>query len=856
MKDKIQKYTPMMEQYLAIKKDYADSIVFFRLGDFYEMFFDDAYKASAILEIALTGRDAGMNERVPMCGVPHHAAESYIQKLIEKGMKVALAEQVEEVGASKGIVKRDVVKVITPGTFFEGALLNRENIYIGSITQIKEGFYFSFADFSTGEVNTSFYGNDFNACINEVINLNIKELVVSNNFNLKLLNNLLKSYQILISKETNQDLSPELLNLTSELKEDYQIPVALLINYIIGTQKKSLSHFQKINVIEPQTFLKIDYYSKKNLEINETLRSGNKTGSLLNLLDQCQTAMGSRNLRKWLERPLLSYLEINKRLTTVEALINDFIAREEMIKALKNIYDLERIVGKISVGNVNGRDLFQLKKSVGSIPLIIEKIQTIKTPLALELAKDIDKFEDLYERLECSLVDNPPLTIKEGGIFKEGCNSELDELLKIKKHGKDYILEMERNERERTGIKNLKIGYNRIFGYYIEVLRSGLDLVANFPEYERKQTVANAERFVTQELKEKQELILGAEDKLIKLEYQLFLELREYCAGFIKKLQVSANLIAQIDCLIAFAIVSEKNRYIKPEISSTREMKIKNGRHPTIELLLERPFVTNDIYLKDYNFLLITGPNMSGKSTYMRQIALIVIMAQIGCFVPADEAYLPIFDQIFTRIGAADDLINGQSTFMVEMIEANNALQNATEKSLILFDEIGRGTATFDGLALAQAIAEYIHEKIKCTTLFSTHYHELIHLETNLKRLKNVHVTAKEDKAGLTFLHKVTEGPSDKSFGINVASLAKLPKSLIARSTDILNELEKEKQKYSVKTDLFSFADFEEPEEIIEEVIRVDSEVVNLLRDLDINDLTPLAALNLINELKKKAEDE
>ena len=843
-------YTPMMRQYLDIKMEYLDCILFFRLGDFYEMFFNDAIIASKELEIALTGKDAGAKERVPMCGIPHHACNLYIERLIEKGYKIAICEQVEDPKEAKGIVKRDVVKLITPGTIIEdGSIKEKENNYLVAVKESRKNFILSYSDFSTGENYITSIPYDIDFLVNELNLLHAREIIVSKSFDPKIISSLQKNYYILVSYQEESQIPSYLMGLVSDIEDKDMINTfGMLLNYILRTQKRELMHLQKLKIYQSNKYLRIDVHSKRNLEIFQTLRNNQKIGSLLWLLDHCNTAMGSRELRKWLERPLLDKDEIISRQDIIEDFLKNYLIKEDIKEALKSIYDLERIVGRISYGNANAKDLVQLRRSLENIPKIKELVLNLKSNKATKLGEKINPLTDLFDLLTNSVVDNPPLTIKEGGIIKDGFNKELDDLRNLKTNGKNWIYNLEAKEKERTGIKTLKVGFNRVFGYYIEITKGQLALLPSDSGYERKQTLANAERFITKELKEQESLILGADDKIINLEYQIFLSLRDKVSERINELQILAKIISQIDVYISLADVSEKNGYVRPIISLEREINIVNGRHPVIEKISDRQFVANDIVVNKFNTLLITGPNMSGKSTYMRMLALISIMGQIGMFVPADYALIPIFDQIFTRIGASDDLVSGQSTFMVEMIEANNAITNATKNSLILFDEIGRGTATYDGMALAQAIIEYVHEKIGCTTLFSTHYHELIQLENTLKRLKNVHVTAKEEKNGVVFLHKVLDGPTDKSFGINVASLANLPKSLIERSKQILNHLQKD-NKQSVTLDLFNFDDFTEEESnnanpIIEEIL-----------ELDIDSLSPIQALNYLYQLKNKCKN-
>lgn len=848
-------FTPMMQQYIECKENYPDAIVFFRIGDFYEMFFEDAYIASRELEIALTGKDAGYKERVPMCGIPFHAYSGYAEKLISKGYKVAIVEQVEDPSQAKGLVKRDVVKIITPGTITEAGLNEKENNFLAAIYETDARYTLAYADVSTGQMYLTTI-EDEEALANEILSLHAKEVICLSSLKLKILNTLHDNYQIVISRCDDTSLIDDYkyliegLNL-EKFKDD--IPcISILINYISKTQRHNLYHLQPIKFYSSNQVLHLDPFSKRNLELTETLRQNQKSGSLLWLLDKCQTAMGSRKLHTWIDRPLIDRNEIIKRHNYVEALINNYVAKEEIKESLKTVYDLERIIGRISVGNANAKDLVQLRRSLANIPNFKKNVMALGTDDAISFANGIDTHEKLYDLLDKALVDDPPLQIKEGGMIKPLYNKDLDELKEISGSSKDWILKFEAQERERTGIKTMHVGYNRVFGYYIEVSKGALQNLTDSDHYERKQTLANAERFITPELKKYEQIVVGSTEKIQKLEYDLFIEIRDVCQGFTKSLQQLADKISTIDCLLAFAEVSVKYNYVRPEMSLKREVNIVEGRHPVIETFLKDEYVKNDVIINSYNTILITGPNMSGKSTYMRMLALVVIMAQIGCFVPAKSATLMIFDAIFTRIGASDDLISGQSTFMVEMLEANFAIKNATKDSLILFDELGRGTSTYDGMALAQAIIEYVHEKIGCVMLFSTHYHELVLLDKTLKHLKNVHVDAKESKGGVVFLHKVLDGGADKSYGINVASLAGLPRSLIERSKKILETLEENNSTSGVNLDLFNFDAYEEEPQNQEE-----EKAYNLkhaLEILDIDSLTPREALDWLYKEKNKLD--
>ncbi|EIJ81413.1 DNA mismatch repair protein MutS [Bacillus methanolicus PB1] len=864
-------YTPMIQQYLLIKADYQDAFLFFRLGDFYEMFFDDAIKASQELEITLTSRDGGGDERIPMCGVPYHSAASYIEQLIEKGYKVAICEQTEDPKQAKGVVKREVVQLITPGTMMEGKGLNeKENNYIASITAFDDFTYgFAYNDLSTGENRVTLLTGGFEEVLNELSVSGAKEVVVSSNFDAELQRKMRERSVLTISLEDDTNVQSSYKHLFEEINnEKLRETFARLINYLYRTQKRSLDHLQPVSAYQVHQYMKIDYFSKRNLELTETIRSKGKKGSLLWLLDETKTAMGGRLLKQWIDRPLINQDSIEKRLSFVETLMNHYFERQDLREKLKEVYDLERLVGRVAFGNVNARDLIQLKRSLLQVPHLKEIVTGLQNKEAKNFAGRLDPCEEVTDLLERALVENPPVSIREGNFIQDGYNEELDKYRDAMRNGKTWIAMLESQEREKTGIKSLKIGYNRVFGYYIEVTKANLHLLKD-GQYERKQTLANAERFITPELKEKEALILEAEEKSVELEYQLFVELREYVKVYIPRLQALAKTVSELDVLQCFATVSEERHFTRPSFSDERRIVIKEGRHPVVEKVMNaQEYVPNDCYMDaEREILLITGPNMSGKSTYMRQIALTAILAQIGCFVPASEAVLPIFDQVFTRIGAADDLISGQSTFMVEMLEAKNAITNATQDSLILFDEIGRGTSTYDGMALAQAIIEYIHNRIGAKTLFSTHYHELTVLEEELPKVKNVHVSAVEQNGKVVFLHKIKEGAADKSYGIHVAQLAELPEELINRANEILQTFEKkEDSETAAKNDdrqtenninaiieetQLSF--FDEPvKKKHDKFSSKEKNVLDRLKNLNILDMTPLEALNTLYDLQKK----
>lgn len=892
MRDK-SKYTPMMQQYLTIKENYQDAFVFFRLGDFYELFFEDAQLASKELEIALTGREAGAAERVPMCGVPHHSAENYINRLIERGYKVAVCEQVEDPATAKGVVRREVVRMLTPGTVMnQNALNEKENNFIISISAFSSAYSIAYCDLSTGENYAMSLPKDGQILVGELISLGCKEIVIGSDIEIKLFDNLRALKQIVLSVEESIEIPIEYQILVQDI-QDSQLKSAFgrLVNYLTRTQKSALGHLQPVSLTKNEDYLHIDYNSRRNLELTETIRSKSRQGSLLWLLDKTKTAMGSRLLKQWVERPSINEQTIKERLDIVEAFISNFMVKEELKQLLNEVYDLERLTGRIAFGNANARDLLQLNSSLGQIPQIKTLLSQLPMPSIQTQLSRMTDCSHITDLLEKAIVENPPISIKEGGLIKDGYHETLDEYRYIINHGKEWILALEAKEREKTGIKSLKIKFNKVFGYYIEISKANLHLIPEDAGYERKQTLVNAERFITEELKEKENLILNAEEKSIQLEYELFSALRGMIKDEIPKIQQIAKVMAYFDVLQAFATISEENRYVRPELNKERIIEIKDGRHPVVEKVLkDTHYVENDCMMpSDLSILLITGPNMSGKSTYMRQLALIAIMAQVGCFVPAQAANVPIFDQIFTRIGAADDLVSGHSTFMVEMMETNYALEHATKDSLILLDEIGRGTATFDGMALAQSIIEYVHDKVGAKTLFSTHYHELTQLESQCPNLENRHVRAQEHQGQLIFMHKVMEGPSDKSYGIHVAQIAKLPSSVISRAKDLLTSLEEDKvmiqptrirdedpmveerkvempqeEKQSIldnmpQGQLSLFGSEEKPK--IKEVVKVETKVeyvnpfediIEELQSIDLYQLTPMQAMNMMYDLKVK----
>ena len=825
-----QKYSPMMMQYLEIKEENQDAIVMFRLGDFYEMFFDDAILVSKALNLALTGKNAGVKERVPMCGVPYHSVTGYIQKLIDLGHKVAIVEQLSEPG-KKGIVKRGVVQIITPGTIMDSSLNEKRNNYIGALGIFDFNYTLAYCDISTGEFYVVNIDKKDHILKNYIDSLGLKEMVVEDDWTMD---------GLFISQYKNDQFNEKYKIIFENIKDLKEVNIcSLLLNYMLETQKRELEHIQKIQEVKTDDYIYMDSYTQKSLELIKNLNNENY-GSLLWLLDDTKSAMGGRMLRQWIERPLVNQEKIEKRMDIIEIFIDNFIERETIKDIINDIYDLEKLAGRIAFGNVNARDLKWIASSLKVIPELKHQLLSLDYPYTHELADQLVDLNHLTQTIDQAIVDNPPLTLKEGGLIKEGYNQELDELRYIRENGKQWLSEFEAKERERTGIKGLKIGYNRVFGYYIEVTKSYLPMIKDEFEYTRKQSISNAERFVTPELKEMEAKILSANDRMIALEYEIFVQIREYIKKDVHLIQDVAAVVAQIDVYQSLASKASQNGYVRPKFNSEHTLDIVNGRHAVVEQVISRQnYVPNDIHMsQDESILLITGPNMGGKSTYMRQIALSVIMAQIGSFVPADEANMPVFDQIFTRIGASDDLISGQSTFMVEMLEANNALRYATKDSLIIFDEIGRGTATFDGMAIAQSMIEYIATSIQCITLFSTHYHELTMMDESF-HIQNVHASASVENDHIVFLYKIKPGRSHRSYGINVAQLAKLPDEVIQRSQVILQSLENNNIEKVV-------SDVQEPQ-----TIQKESAVEKALERIDPMSLSPLDALSTLIELKK-----
>ena len=830
------KLAPMMAKYMEIKDNYEDTIIFFRLGDFYEMFFEDAETVSKELSLTLTGRQAGLSERVPMCGVPYHAYQSYVSKLIDKGYKVAICEQLTDPKESKGMVERDIVQVITRGTLLDNLNYANEFNYIASIYAFKDCYAFTYADISTGDIYSIILKDD-ESLYRELINLSIKEVIVNSEVNREILYNLKNNYNILITI-TDEVEEYETYDYIYSGVNDLRLITSIkhLLTYITKTKKTNLKYLKKVVLNNENDHLIFDYHTKKNLELTETIRDNSRNNSLLCLMDKTKTAMGSRLLKQNLVSPFTNLDLIERRFNYIDSLRKNFLVKENLTTSLNEIYDLERLIGRISYGNLNARDMYQLLKSLDVLPSIKEEL------IKINYDKNLETLEELTDLLRRSINPNAPLTLKEGGLILDGFDEELDKLRKIKNNSQDFILLQEEEERRKTGIKNLKIGYNKVFGYYIEVSKGSISQVKPEYGYIRKQTLTTGERYINEALKEKEQIIEGASEKIINLEYELFSNIRLEVNKYTSKIQEVSSIISEIDLLISLATIADKYNLVRPTFNNNHEIKIIEGRHPVVEAVNKVDYVPNDIIMDDCDCLLITGPNMAGKSTYMRQLAIIVIMAQIGSFVPCKSCSIPIFDKIFTRIGASDDLVSGESTFMVEMKEANYALTNATKNSLILFDELGRGTATYDGMSLAYAILEYIHNTIHAKTLFSTHYHELTTLCKNLKRVKNVHVSALEENGNITFLHKVVEGAVSKSYGINVASLAKLPESVIKKAEEVLNTYETKPRKVLKQEVVQTSFNFEPTPSKVEEKLKA----------INIMEITPLDALNLLNDLKKE----
>lgn len=840
------KLSPMMKQYADIKKEYPNELLFFRLGDFYELFFEDAIVASRELELTLTGKVAGLSERVPMCGVPHHSIKPYLEKIINKGYKAAICEQLEDPKDVKGIVKRGVVSVLSKGTIADFELLDaKSEVYIASILKFTDMYLLTYLDISSGKLYSSKIELKEELLINEIINLNIKEVILIDNTDVNLINILKNDYQVEIN-QSDQYLEENLPKFVKE-ESDYQVKMGLkhLYYYLTINLLKNLDIIDHVEIINKLNYLQMDIHTIRNLELVETIRSKDRLHSLFWLLDKCSTAMGSRKLRSWLLNPLKDIDKINDRYNKIEQLNTEFIMKEELNNCLKEVYDLERLTGKVVNGSINAKDFLQLKNSLKVLPNISKLIKELKFDYKL------DTHEKLFELLDYSINEDAPFTLKEGGIIKSGYNKDLDELRDIRSGGKKFIANFEKEIKAKTKIKNIKIGFNKVFGYYIEVSKGSVKDIKPEFGFERRQTLTNAERYISPELKEKESLILNAEEKINKLEYELFLEIKDVINKEIIKLKDSADVISEIDSLVSLSTVSEAYNLVRPTLNNDKILNVIDSRHPVLEVVGKIPFVPNDIFMDNYSStLLLTGPNMSGKSTYMRQLAIIVIMAQMGSFVPAKSANIAIIDKIFTRIGASDDLVGGESTFMVEMKEARYAIDNATENSLILFDELGRGTATYDGMAIAKAILEYVSKNIKCFTVFSTHYHELTKLDKAIPNIKNIHVSAVEEGNELIFLHKVKNGAVDKSYGIHVAKLAKLPNNLIKRASDILDSYEQNNKVESTSDKLQLEMVLEAPKE--------ENEIIDILDNINPLEITPMDALNYLikfKEINDKKED-
>nr|WP_122011555.1 DNA mismatch repair protein MutS [Maliibacterium massiliense] len=866
--------TPMMQQYLLLKQQHPDCILFYRLGDFYEMFFDDAIEVSRVLELTLTGRDCGLEERAPMCGVPYHAAETYIRRLIEKGYKVAIAEQMVDPKLAKGLVDRDIIRIVTPGTVLEDAMLEGgRNNYLVSLALQEACVGLAYVDVSTGEFEVmQLSGEDWqDKLVDELVRIEPAEIIADEAMILagQGMEDLkhkgivkMSAYKAVPLEQARQTLLEHFHVQGLDVFEMAHLPMGImaagaLMNYLAVTQKNAMAHITSMHVQRRSTYMVLDATTRYNLELTQTMRGKSKRGSLLGLLDRTQTSMGARMLRRWIEQPLLDAAAINARLDAVEAFASSLILRDTLRGLLHQVYDMERLASRVSVGSANARDLLSLAQSLGVLPGIKEALSGLCTPLVATLDGQIDQMQDLCALLTSAISPDAPLSVRDPGIIADGFDKELDELRDMALHSRDWIAALEREEREKTGIKNLKIGFNKVFGYYIEVTKSYFELVPI--RYIRKQTLANCERYITPELKEMEEKLLGVEDKIAKLEYDLFCQVRLHAAQNMDRIQRSAQALAQLDVLQALAAVAMERQYVKPSVDTSDAIEITDGRHPVVEAMQsQQHFVPNDTKLDhtDNRFLIITGPNMAGKSTYMRQVALIALLAHIGSFVPARAAHIGVLDRIFTRVGASDDLSSGQSTFMVEMSEVSHILHNATPKSLLILDEIGRGTSTFDGLSIAWAVVEYIlsQPRLGSKTLFATHYHELSELEGRLPGLKNYCVSVKEHGDDVIFLRRIIRGGADKSFGIQVARLAGLPQEVVSRAKEILGQLEAadisqqagaiarraEIAPAGSQVDLFAPPDAQE------------ASVISRLRDMDVSTITPLEALNTLNELQQQ----
>ena len=828
--------SPMMQHYVSIKEKYPDTLLFYRVGDFYEMFMDDAVIASKELDLVLTGKNAGLDEKVPMCGVPHHAVKTYLTRLAARGFKVAIVEQVQDPKEATGLVERDVIRVITPGTVMDEITDEKQSVYLAAVEDYKYGYAVAFCEVSTGENFIETCSHKDNALLQLILKNNGREVVVRKGFNERIIRRF-REMQVVISYCEEDAIHPVYEPLITNLDKDYEKTCfGMLLNYLEATQKHALSHLQVCHVEEESQILYMDYSTQANLELTVPMHDTGRQITLWSFLDCCKSAMGSRLLRKWIEKPLISQKRIEERLDRVAWLMRSFMVRNTVREALSNVYDLQRLIARCALNTANAVDVQRLTKTLEQVPIIQKKLDS---SLFGEIV-DMDALQGLYTQLKNAFLDEPSLSVNEGGMFRDGYDAQLDEVRSIQRNGKEFIASLEASEREKTGFRTLKVGYNRVYGYYIEISKLQAKDVKEEWGYVRKQTLTNNERFISPELKEKEDMILHANERAIAIEKQLFSQLMDNIRSSLPKLQKIAEGLALADVYCALAEDSAKYGYVRP-VFTDGLVDIRSGRHPILDEMMKDPkYVSNNLYLDDQeNILLITGPNMGGKSTYMRQTALIVIMAQIGCYVPASSCQIPVFDKIFTRIGASDDILSGQSTFMVEMNEANRALQQATDHSLILFDEIGRGTSTYDGMSLAQAMIEYIASVIHAKTLFSTHYHELTSLAESVGCVRNVHAAVKEEDNQVTFLYKIKKGPAQQSYGINVARLAGLPGSVLERAADIQKELESKKR---VVQQSFQLVEMKKEDPVADGIIEQ-------LKSVSIDDLSPREAWNMLNDM-------
>lgn len=847
-KSKDSSFTPMVQQYLEVKGKHPDLIILFRIGDFYEMFFDDAETASRELQLYLTSKAAGDGKKIPMCGIPHHAYLSYVQKLLDYGHKVGIVEQMEDPKLAKGLVKRDVIQIITPGANIE--VKDEQANYLACLIDAQFVYVLAFADLSTGEIDVLNVSHSYQDVVAQLVNYNAKEVILKTSTDASLIHSIKSLTKICVTYFNNDEDSLSYQPLYEYVKDERQTKcVAMLMNYLRETQKRELDYFKPARAVVTSKILSLDHSSRVNLELTKPLNGEGTFGSLYWLLNRCKTHMGERLLRTYINEPSSDVNVINARLDKVETLVNSFLIRGDLEKELNDIYDLDRLIARVGFDSCSGKEMLQLKQSLSVVPDLHRTLKELNSTHFQDIDGDLGDFKELTDLLEKAISPDCPPTIHDGGIFKLGFDPKLDEVIKMATDGKAFLVDLEQREKERTGIHNLKIGYSKIFGYYIEVSNGSLSMVKPEFGYVRKQTMTTGERFITDELKKAEDEILHAQEVRLDMEYQMFQEVRKYVKGWTEKIQKLSDAVARLDVACSLAEVAAGSSYVRPTFNSERRIDIRDARHPVIEKAMpEKEFVSNDYRMdSDLEVLVITGPNMGGKSTYMRELALIVIMAQLGSFVPASKADLYVFDSIYTRIGASDDLIKGESTFMVEMAETNRALRNATANSLLIFDEIGRGTATYDGMALAQSIIEYIVNKVHAKTLFSTHYHEITGLVQDMKTVKNVHVAVKEEGHDVTFLYKIQDGPMDKSYGVNVAKLAGLPDEILLRADEILNKLESRKIDYSkMKTEILAHDEKKEDS--------VNKPVVDALKACDPLTMSPLEAMNFLFELKKKVK--